>query len=243
MDEFVEKSPQPLSTLASMGIYIFNKDILAQRLREDAARVDSPHDFGYAILPGMIKSDKVFAYEFSGYWQDIGTVKAYYETNMELLAAEPLFNLDTHDWPILTNHKAFAGPEICRGSAVSNSLIGPGCKIEGRVENSILSPGVYIGEQAVVRNSIIMANTTIGSQSVIERCILDENVKVDKFCKLGFAANSLYGNPDVTVIGKDAVVSLNSEIGRIVKVQSKVKPADFVTVLAASGSGVSSDRK
>ena len=81
---FVEKSRAPLSSLASMGIYVFNKDVLCKRLSEDAGKKDSPHDFGYAILPEMVKYDRVFAYEFSGYWQDIGTIDAYYHANMEL---------------------------------------------------------------------------------------------------------------------------------------------------------------
>ena len=87
IQEFVEKSSRPLSTLASMGIYVFNKDILVKRLAEDASIKDSPHDFGYAVLPDMVKRDRVFAYEFNGYWQDIGTVEAYYQANMELLVA------------------------------------------------------------------------------------------------------------------------------------------------------------
>ncbi len=93
--EFVEKSSSPLGSLASMGIYVFNKDVLIHRLVEDAALKDSPHDFGYAILPGMVKRDRVFAYEFNGYWQDIGTVESYYQANMELLSPQPQFSLST----------------------------------------------------------------------------------------------------------------------------------------------------
>lgn len=92
---FVEKSPNPVSSLASMDIYVFNKEVLARRLAEDAAPPRSVHDFGYSIIPRMVEGDHVFAYQFSGYWQDIGTVEAYYAANMELLGERPRFSLDS----------------------------------------------------------------------------------------------------------------------------------------------------
>jgi glucose-1-phosphate adenylyltransferase len=109
IQEFVEKSSNPLSNLASMGIYVFNKDILAKRLVEDASKSDSLHDFGYAILPKMAKCDRVFAYEFNGYWQDIGTVEAYYEANMELLVSRPRFSLDSN-WPVFSENSDLPVP-------------------------------------------------------------------------------------------------------------------------------------
>jgi len=240
IDEFLEKSSQPLSSLASMGIYIFNKDIIKKCLTHDAARTDSPHDFGYAILPYMVNNqDRVFAYEFSGYWQDIGTIKAYYETSMELLGIEPLFNPDDPDWPIFGTNSNTKCPEVSHGVAVTNSLIGPGCKIEGQVENSILSPGVHVEEQAVVKNSIILANTKIGYHSIVDKCILDENVHVGKLCYVGFSGRALYGNGDITVVGKDVVVPPHTGIGRNVRVQPGAKPADFLSRLVASDTSIS----
>jgi glucose-1-phosphate adenylyltransferase len=125
--EFVEKSSTPQSNLASMGIYVFNKDVLAERLTEDADEPNSAHDFGYAILPKMVKRDKVFAYQFDGYWQDVGTIEAYYEASMELLQEQPSFSLDS-TWPILTEGDVLSS--LSRESQ------------EGCIENSLISPGV-----------------------------------------------------------------------------------------------------
>jgi glucose-1-phosphate adenylyltransferase len=126
INDFVEKSPNAQSNLASMGIYVFNKDSLARRLTEDAEEANSPHDFGYAILPRMVKSDRVFAYEFKGYWQDIGTMEAYYEANMELLMSQPRYSLNS-DWPIFGESTRLP---VCRANKegnIINSMVSPGC--------------------------------------------------------------------------------------------------------------------
>ena len=201
IQEFVEKSSSPLSNLASMGIYIFNKDVMAKRLAEDAGRPDSPHDFGYAILPGMVKRDRVFAYEFGGYWQDIGTVEAYYEASMELIREQPRFSLDS-TWPIFTDSNAVPVSTAIGEGRIVNSLVSPGCVIEGHVESSVLSPGVRVEEQAVVRNSIIMANTVIGYHSIVDKSILDEQVDIGEFCYIGFGHSLLPESRDITVVGK-----------------------------------------
>ena len=234
IQEFVEKSSRPLSTMASMGIYVFNKDILAKRLIEDASIKDSPHDFGFAVLPGMVKRDKVFAYEFNGYWQDIGTVEAYYQANMELLIARPRFSLDSN-WPVLSDHNALPVPEGSQDSKVVNSLISPGCIIKGRVENSVLSPGVHVEEQAIIRNSIVMANTLVGYHSVVDSCIIDEGVQIGRFCYIGFGNSLLPGDGDITVLGKDVVVPPHTAIGRKCKMLPKVGPGDFRANLVPSG--------
>ncbi|OGO36058.1 MAG: hypothetical protein A2147_02550, partial [Chloroflexi bacterium RBG_16_57_8] len=154
--EFVEKSSTPRSTLASMGIYMFNRNILAERLAEDARKTDSPHDFGYAILPTMVGRDRVFAYEFDGYWQDIGTVDAYYQTNMDLLGPAPALSLDS-GVPLVTENSGRTTYSTGVHGRIVNSLIGPGCVINGHVENSVLSPGVHVDEKAEVRDSLVMA--------------------------------------------------------------------------------------
>jgi glucose-1-phosphate adenylyltransferase len=237
--KFVEKSSRPESNLASMGIYVFNKNILAKRLLEDAGEPQSPHDFGYGILPGMVRRDRVFAYEFSGYWQDIGTVEAYYETNMELLGVGPRFSLDS-SWPILTDNNVLPTESTNQQTSIENSLISPGCVIKGRVENSILSPGVIIEENAIVRNSVVMANCYIGFHSVIDRCILDEGVNIGKFCYIGFGPGLLPGNWDITVLGKEVTVPPYTAIGRKCKVLPRVGATAFSTSLVPSGSVVQS---
>jgi glucose-1-phosphate adenylyltransferase len=217
-----------------MGIYVFNKDIIAKRLLEDASRSDSPHDFGYSILPEMVKRDRVFAYEFNGYWQDIGTVEAYYQANMELLVSRPRFSLDSN-WPILGENNALPGLTESEDGNIVNSLISPGCIIKGRVENSILSPGVRVEEQAIIRNSVIMANASVGYHSVIDSCILDEGVHVGESCYIGFGSGLLPGNWDITVLGKDVMVPSHTAIGRKCKVLPKAVAGDFTASLIPAG--------
>jgi len=238
IQEFVEKSSRPLGTLASMGIYVFNKDVLAKRLVEDAGIQDSLHDFGYSVLPSMVRRDRVFAYEFSGYWQDIGTVEAYYQANMELLTARPRFSLDSN-WPVLSDYSALPVPEGSKGSNVVNSLISPGCAIKGRVENSVLSAGVHVGEQATIRNSIVMANTRVGYHSIVDSCILDEGTQIGEFCYIGFGNTLFPGNWDITVLGKGVTVPSHTAIGRNCRILPHVGPADFTANTVPSGSVVS----
>jgi len=229
--DFVEKSDKPISNLASMGIYVFNQDVLAQRLEEDAVRPKSPHDFGYAILPRMLGKDKVNAYEFSGYWQDIGTPQAYYAANMGLICAQPRFNLDGAH-PVLTQDLNLPPPNISQQATVVNSLIGPGCVIKGYVENSILSPGVWVDEQAEVWNSVLMPNTFIGYHSVVDTCIIDEGVNIGKQCYIGFGKSPLSGDRDITVLEKGVTVPSHTVIGR----DSRVLPQADISIFIGSSS-------
>jgi glucose-1-phosphate adenylyltransferase len=234
IQEFVEKSSRPLSTLASMGIYIFNKDTLTKRLAEDSGIQNSLHDFGHSILPGMVKCDRVFAYEFKGYWQDIGTVEAYYRANMELLVASPRFSLDSN-WPVLTDYNALPMPEASLDGKVANSLISPGCVIKGRVENSVLSPGVHVAEQAIIRNSIVMANTHVGYHSVVNTSIIDEAVEIGKLSYVGFGKSLLPEDLAITVIGKDVVIPDHTAIGCKCKILPKAGLGDFAGGVVPSG--------
>jgi glucose-1-phosphate adenylyltransferase len=210
--KFVEKSKNSDSNLASMGIYVFNKDILAERLAENA-RADLPRDFGYAILPGMVGRDNVKAYEFTGYWQDIGTPEAYYAANMELVSSNPGFSLDGTK-PVLTQHLNLPPPYISDGAVVINSLISPGCVIKGHVKNSVLSPGVWVDEEAEVWRSVLMSNAFIGYHSIVDSCIVDERVAVGRLCYVGFGKSFLLGDKDITVVGKGVNVPSRTVIRR-----------------------------
>jgi glucose-1-phosphate adenylyltransferase len=225
--DFVEKSRNTRSNLASMGIYVFNRDVLTQRLEEDAIRPESPHDFGYAILPSMLGKDKVNAYEFTGYWQDIGTPQAYYAANMELVCAPPRFNLDGTQ-PVLTQRLNLPPPNISQQAMVINSLVSPGCVIKGYVENSILSPGVWVDAQAKVWNSVLMSNTFIGYHSVVDTCIIDEEVNIGKLCYIGFGRSPLSGDCDITVLGKGVTVPSHTVIGRDSKVLPHADTSSFI---------------
>lgn len=190
----------PDRVLASMGIYLFNTEKLVKKIIEDSKR-DSFHDFGGDIIPSMLDSDRVYAYNFEDenraperYWRDIGTLDAYWEANMDLVSVQPVFNLyDTH-WPIRTYREQFPPAKIVYAGddgqvgEVSNSLLSAGCIISGaRVENSVLSPDVRIEAKSCVSESIIMEGVRIGRDVKIRRAIIDKGVHV----------------PDGTVIGCD----------------------------------------
>jgi glucose-1-phosphate adenylyltransferase len=237
--EFVEKSKNSRSNLASMGIYIFNRDILARRLAENA-QMDLPHDFGYAILPGMVGRDKVKAYEFTGYWQDIGTPDAYYAANMELVCAQPRFSLDGTK-PVLTQRLNLPPPYISDQAMVINSLISPGCVIKGYVKDSVLSPGVWVDERAEVWKSVVMSNAFIGYHSVVESCIIDEGVNIGKLCYIGFGKSLLPGDSDITVVGKGVNVPSNTVIRRNSRVLPHVDTSSLRSNPVASSPALSQD--
>jgi glucose-1-phosphate adenylyltransferase len=236
--EFVEKCACPRSDLASMGIYVFNRKFLAERLTEDAQDPDSPHDFGYAILPRAVKQDRVFGYEFKGYWEDIGTTESYYKANMQLLQKNPGFSID-YAWPILTAKQIANTSAADKSENITNSLVSPGCVIEGYVVNSILSPGVRVEKRARVMNSIVMANTRIGYDSVVDRCILDEGVDIDRFCYLGFGSAPIPQVCDITMVGKGVNLGPQTAIGKKSKIMPGLSLADLNFRFVAPGTVVS----
>ena len=186
---------RPGRCLASMGIYIFNTDILVRRVSEDAKH-QTEHDFGKNIIPAMIDSDQVFAYPFRGesgqerpYWRDIGRIDAYYEANMDLCAAEPPFNLYDPDWPIWTDQTP-APPAKTVSAAdqgyVVDSLICSGAWLAGgRVERSIISSYVRVDSFSEVRDSILMAGVQIGQHARVHRAIIDKDVRVPPGYEIG----------------------------------------------------------
>jgi glucose-1-phosphate adenylyltransferase len=232
--EFREKSSMAQSNLASMGVYIFNVDQLARRLHEDAREALSLHDFGYNILPQMIKTDRAFVYEFKDYWLDIGTVKTYYEANLGLLAPRSTFSLDG-SWPVMGEN---GGMPAGKETGIVNSLVSPGCAIGGRVENSVLSPGVTVAPQALVKNSIIMEGASIGYHSVVEGCILDERVSIGNYCYIGFGAGLQPKRNQITMLGQDVTVPDHTAIGQQCRVRPGLGPNAFQTRLVPSGTDI-----
>ncbi|MBI2857047.1 MAG: NTP transferase domain-containing protein [Chloroflexi bacterium] len=237
--EFIEKPQTPVGDKASMGIYIFDRDYLSRRLSEDASDSESAHDFGRSIVPSMVQRDRVFAYEFSGYWQDIGTVAAYYAANMELTRESPGLCLNG-GWPVLSAdlHAPAQGPQLLPGGMIRHSLVSPGCIIEGVVENSILSPGVRVEGEAVVKNSVIMGNSVIGRQSVVDHCIVDEQVTIGRGCYIGFGADPLADDRHISVLGSNVTVPPFTNIDCNCKVLPSVGPEDFTTRVVRHGSVV-----
>jgi glucose-1-phosphate adenylyltransferase len=245
---FEEKPKLPRGTLGSMGIYIFSRDTLIRVLSEDARlarRGDSAsqHDFGKNIIPSMVeRSERVFAYPFTGYWQDVGTVQAYWQTHMELLGDRPAFSLYDPSWVIHTRSEERPPADIRSGSQIGNSLISHGCRIKGRVENSVLSPGVVVEEGAVVRDSIVLFDSVIGAGSVVDHAILDKEVIVGKNCRVGvgddMTANKLEPTrlfTGITLIGKRTRLPEQLTVGRNCKIGSDLRPEDFKSSSLASG--------
>ena len=209
--EFEEKPKKPKSTLASMGIYIFSADKLYKYLEEDNADPNSSNDFGKNVLPKMLNAgEKMMAYEFSGYWKDVGTIDSLYEANMDLLGDMPKFDIFDSSWKIQSRSPLAPPQYIGDGAKTVNSIIMSGCEINGTVENSVLSSGVIIKKGAVVKNSIIMAETTIGENSVVDYSIIDENTLIGKNCKIGESKEKAKG---ITVLARNLSVKDNSVIG------------------------------
>ena len=248
---FEEKPKGPRGTLGSMGIYVFNRDTLIRVLIEDArpAETGAPptqHDFGRNIIPAMVaRSERVYAYPFAGYWQDVGTIQSYWETHMELLGERPAFDLYDPSWVIHTRSEERPPAHIRSGAQITSSLISHGCIIKGQVERSVLSPGVVVEEGAVVRDSIVLFDTVIGAGSVIDRAILDKEVVVGKNSQIGYGddltANKLEPtrlNTGITLIGKRAHLPDNLKVGRNCKIGGDLRPEDFSTDTLASGETV-----
>ena len=219
---WVEKPKEPKSNLASMGVYVFNKSLLAKILTKVAHK--GGVDFAKDVILVMLKKNRVFGFEFKGYWRDVGTIDAYWNTNMDILQKGSGLNIK--DWYIKTNlsTKGEIGDRpstyFSRGANISNSLIARGCIIEGKVQNSVISPGVRIHKNAVVSDSIIFHGTVIGTNSIVQKCIIDKFVTIGKSVTIGLGDSipnkkfpkHLY--TDITVIGKEAKVQANVKIGK-----------------------------
>jgi len=246
---FQEKPENPRSTLASMGIYVFDKDLLVDTLEvgESTAIERTMLDFGKDIIPSLIEQGDVFAYAFDGYWQDVGTLQSYWEANLALLEDLPELNLYDPDWVIHTRSEERPPAKIMEGSHVSRSLVSNGCIIiRGTVEHSVLSPGVIVREGAVVRDSIIMGDTVISEGTVIERCIIDKQAVIGPGCRLGFGDDTpnmldpRRVNTGITLVGKNARIPANVTIGRNVIIAPEVQEHEFTSQWIPSGETVDS---
>ena len=183
--EFEEKPNFPKSTNASMGIYIFNWSILKRYLRDDEKDIKSDNDFGKNIIPNMLNSGKkLMAYPFKGYWKDVGTIQSLWEANMDLLKLDNKLNLYDRDWKIYSQNEVRPAHYIGENAKIINSLIVEGCIINGKVENSVLSQGVYVGKNTIIIDSVIMPNVQIGDNVRIEKAIIGNNAIINHGCKI-----------------------------------------------------------
>ncbi len=207
--EFEEKPKQPKSNLASMGIYIFKADKLFRYLEADEADPDSSKDFGKDVLPAMLDAgEKMYSYRFSGYWKDVGTISSLWESNMDLLGADPAFDVSDADWKIHSRNP-LAPPEYIGDNAkVENSLIALGCEIEGTVLNSVLATGVVVEAGAIVKDSVIMADSVIRKNAKIIYSILDEGVTVESDAQVGEEK----GAGGIAVLGRDITIASGAKV-------------------------------
>lgn len=214
--EFLEKPKNPPGNLANMGIYIFKTDVLVNLLMEDATDRISEHDFGKNIIPNMIaKGMSVYAYPFDNYWVDVGTVDAYWSAHMDLLQESPPINLHDRHWVIHTQSEERAPVKVARGARIVDSMLCNGVELaEGAlVERCVLSPGVYIGPDAVVRDSIILTDTVIEGGATVDRCVSDKQVNIGHRARVG-RSDYTPGNLGLTTIGKNADIPAGVVIGR-----------------------------
>ncbi len=244
--KFAEKPKQSDSTLASMGIYVFNTEFMLRRLEEDAQDPTSAHDFGKSIIPRMVENDNVFAYPFEGYWVDVGTIDAYWSTSLELLSERPALDLYDDEWVIRTRSSERAPVKFGPQGDAQNSLLSNGCVIEGTVINSVLSPGVRVERGAVVRESVIMNDTTIRTGAAVDRCVLDKDIVVGAGAQVGVGDDNTPNEREpgnihtgITIVGKRASVPDGAVIGRNCRIDSNTSRADYDSLELPSGSTVS----
>lgn len=240
IQDFEEKPANPRSNLASMGIYIFNWKTLRDSL---IAMAEQPAlDFGKHVIPYCHeKGQPLYAYEFNGYWKDVGTLSSYWEANMELIDIVPEFNLYEEYWKIYTKSESLPPQYISQDSVIERSIIGEGTDIYGKVYNSVIGCGVTIGKDTVVRDSIIMNNTCVQSGCEINKAIIAENVVISDGVQLGVGeeaqndmAPHIYNNGLVT-IGEKSVIPKNVKVGKNTVISGVTTLDDYENSTLASG--------
>ena len=238
--EFEEKPEKPSSNLASMGIYIFSWPVLKEALIK---MKDEPGcDFGKHIIPYCHeKGERLFAYEYNGYWKDVGTLGSYWQANMELIDIIPEFNLYEEFWKIYTNSAILPPQYIAENAVIDRSIIGNGCEIYGEVHNCVISAGVTIEEGAVVRDSIIMSDCMIGKGCVIDKSIIAENTKIGEGAILGIGSEepnklkpAVYSFGLVT-IGENSVIPDHVQIGKNTAISGITNKEDYPDGVLGSG--------
>ncbi len=218
--KFAEKPKNPDSTKASMGIYVFSKDVLFRYLNADAEDENSSNDFGKNIIPAMLANgEKMVAYPFSGYWKDVGTISSLWEANMDLLGDMPEFSVGNEDWRIYSRHDAHAPQFVGANAVIDNSSITEGCQIYGTVRNSVLGAGVCVMEGATVEDAVIMEDVVIGEGSAVRYSIIDERVNIGKNCVIGRERAAAKG---ITVIAAGLEVADGMDIADDMMISTQV---------------------
>jgi glucose-1-phosphate adenylyltransferase len=238
--EFEEKPANPRSNLASMGIYIFSWKVLREALIKMSEVPGC--DFGKHIIPYCFESgDRVFAYEYNGYWKDVGTLSSYWEANMELIDIIPEFNLYEEYWRIYTKSDIIPPQYVSEEAVIDRSIIGEGAEIYGEVHNSVIGAGVTIKKGAEVRDSIIMRESVIGENVKVQKAIIAENVKIGANSELGFGefAPSKYDpkvyQSDLVTVGENSTIPENVKVGKNTAIVGETTAEDYADGELAGG--------
>ena len=220
--DWEEKPKEPRTNLASMGIYVFDTKYLLSALSRDRKEID----FGMHIVPRAIEEKQVFAYPFYGYWRDVGTIQSYWETNMDIMREGS--GISPEEWGIRPNTEADGRPmdrsaaRFVKGCKVESAMISAGCRIEGTVINSVLSPGVIVKKGAVVRDSVILEDCVIGEDAQVDLVVCDKRVSIGQGAVVGVGEGKDVANREypthlytgITLLGKGATVAPSMIIGR-----------------------------
>jgi glucose-1-phosphate adenylyltransferase len=238
--EFEEKPDNPSSNLASMGIYIFNWSVLKEALVKLSEQPNC--DFGKHIIPYCHENGKrLFAYEYNGYWKDVGTLSSYWEANMELIDIIPEFNLYEEFWKIYTNSANIPPQYIAEQAVIDRCIISNGSEIYGEVHNSVLGGGVIVGEGSIIRDSIIMRDVVIGKNCVIDRAIIAEDTEIGDNVTIGAGEEvpnrekpGVYGG-GLATIGENSVIPSGVRIGKNTAVSGVTSAGEYEDGALASG--------
>jgi len=240
---FVEKPPEPPSNLVNMGVYLFDRQLLDQMLWDDRQDPDSAHDFGKNIIPKLIKSKaRVFAYPYTGYWMDVGTIESYWQAHMDMLSPTPSLKLYDRNWIIHTRTEERAPARLPAEARVYASMICDGCYIGAgaRVESSVLSPGVVVRPGAVVRESILLTDCVVESGAVVERAVLDKVVNVGRNAHIGWGV----ADPQIKIalVGKHSMVPEGCVVEPNAQIGTDVALSDFDENIVRAGQFIQTRR-
>jgi glucose-1-phosphate adenylyltransferase len=240
---FVEKPASPPTDMANMGVYVFNLDVLDRAVWEDHLRKDSSHDFGKDVLPRMVRDGaRVFAYPYTGYWVDVGTVASYWQAHMDLLADTPALDLNNRTWIIHTRTEERPPAFIGHAVQVEDSMVADGCILAPgcQVIHSFLSPGVQINAGAIVRDSILLTDAVVKEGAIIERAILDKRVIIGKNTRVGGMTEG--PEPIITMVGKSSIIPPDMVLDAGSAVGPDVVPTDFPDQCVHAGQYIQTQR-
>ena len=230
ISEFEEKPKNPKSNKASMGVYIFTWSVLRKYLIDDENNPSSGNDFGHDVIPAMHNAgERLFAYQFDGYWKDVGTIDSLWEANLDLLNPKVDLDLSDNSWKIYSKTTAAPPHFISDKAAVENSMIAEGCEIDGEVDYSILFSNVTVEKGATVRYSIVMPGTVIKSGALVEYSIVAENAVIDENAHVGndpVSMSNAYDDWGIAVVGEKVHIGKNAAVAAKTMVDEDVKEAE-----------------